>query len=52
MIVTNNYKDYKILSALRAHGWDRNINEKNRNNFNFINEGFNLRPLEYQQPLA
>ncbi len=46
MIVTNNYKDYKILSALRAHGWDRNINEKNRNNFNFINEGFNLRPLE------
>ena len=46
MIVCNNTKDYRIIHALRAHGWDRGLLNKNKNNFNFINSGFNLRPLD------
>lgn len=46
MIACKSEKDYKILKSLRAHGWDREINKKNMNKFNFINQGFNLRPLE------
>ena len=46
MIVCKSEKDFKILKSLRAHGWDREINKKNSNKFNFINQGFNLRPLE------
>ncbi len=45
MIVCKNYKDYKLLQTLRSHGWDREI-KKTKNTFNFINQGFNLRPLE------
>ena len=46
MIVCNSKEDFNILKSLRAHGWDREINTKNTKNFNFINEGFNLRPLD------
>jgi len=46
MIACRSEKDFKILKSLRAHGWDREINKKNTNKFNFINQGFNLRPLE------
>ena len=45
MIVCKNYKDFKLLQTLRSHGWDREI-KKTKNTFNFINQGFNLRPLE------
>lgn len=45
MIVCKNFKDYKLLQTLRAHGWDREI-KNTKNTFNFINQGFNLRPLE------
>ena len=45
MIVCDNYEDYKIIHSLRAHGWDRGLN-KSPNNFNFINSGFNLRPMD------
>ncbi len=45
MIVCKNPKDYKLLQTLRSHGWDREI-KKTKNTFNFINQGFNLRPLE------
>lgn len=45
MIVCDNFNDYKIIHSLRAHGWDRGLN-KNPNNFNFINSGFNLRPMD------
>ena len=33
---------------MRAHGWDRGLNKRknNRRDFNFINAGFNLRPLD------
>ena len=46
MIVCNSKEDYNILKSLRAHGWDREIKKNNSRKFNFINEGFNLRPLE------
>ena len=47
MIVCKNKEDYNLLYSLRAHGWDRNqYNNKKKNNFNFINSGFNLRPLD------
>ena len=45
MIICNDKKNYEIIHSLRAHGWDRGL-KNNKNNFNFINSGFNLRPLE------
>lgn len=47
-----NINDYKILHSLRAHGWDRGLNNTNSNNFNFINSGFNLRPLDINAAIA
>jgi len=46
MIVCNDYNDYKIIHSLRAHGWDRGLNNNKKNDFNFINSGFNLRPTD------
>jgi dTDP-4-amino-4,6-dideoxygalactose transaminase len=46
MIACKSKKDYEILKSLRAHGWDREISKKKENTFNFINQGFNFRPLE------
>lgn len=46
MIVTNSKKDYELLKIMRAHGWDRDLKKNKNQNFNFINMGFNLRPLE------
>ena len=46
MIVCDSKQDFNILKSLRAHGWDREINKQNVKDFNFINEGFNLRPLD------
>ena len=45
MIVCNDLNTYKILYSLRSHGWNRGLNN-NKKNFNFINSGFNLRPME------
>ncbi len=46
MIVCNDYNDYKIIHSLRSHGWDRGLNNNKKNSFNFINSGFNLRPMD------
>ncbi len=46
MIVCDDVNDYKTIHALRAHGWDRGLFGKNNKNFNFVNSGFNLRPLD------
>ena len=51
MIVCKNKSDYKIMQTLRAHGWDREITGK-KNTFNFINQGFNLRPLDVSAAIA
>ena len=52
MIVCRNENDYKILHSLRAHGWDRGLNNSKNNTFNFINSGFNLRPLDLNATIA
>ncbi len=47
MVACKTKEDYDLLKVLRAHGWDRDVKKKNnRKKFNFINSGFNLRPLE------
>ena len=47
MIVCKTKEDYDLLHTMRAHGWDRGLNKsKKLNNFNFINSGFNLRPMD------
>ena len=47
MIACKTKEDYELLKVLRAHGWDRDVKKKDkRKKFNFINSGFNLRPLE------
>ncbi len=47
MIVCKTKEDYDLLHTLRAHGWDRGLKKTNqKNNFNFINSGFNLRPMD------
>ena len=45
MVVCKTKEDYELLHTMRAHGWDRGLN-KLKNNFNFINSGFNLRPMD------
>jgi len=46
MIVCKTREDYELLHTMRAHGWDRGINRSSKKNFNFINSGFNLRPMD------
>ncbi len=46
MLVCNETSDYKIAHSLRAHGWDRGLANKRNTKFNFVNSGFNLRPLD------
>lgn len=48
MIVCNSKTDYDLLHSLRSHGWSRNYssNLNKDRSFNFINSGFNLRPLD------
>jgi len=45
MIVCNSKRNYRIIHALRSHGWDRGLSGNN-SGFNFINSGFNLRPTD------
>lgn len=52
MIVFNNKKDYQIAKTLRAHGWTRDLSKKNYRKFDFINSGFNLRPLDVTAAIA
>tara|TARA_B100001093_G_scaffold313169_1_gene298845 strand:+ start:14071 stop:15246 length:1176 start_codon:yes stop_codon:yes gene_type:complete len=57
LITTNDEELYQIMLSLRAHGWTRNLPNKNyisnkndRNDFDesfkFVLPGFNLRPIE------
>ena len=46
MLVCNDSNDYKIAHTLRAHGWDRGLKKKDNTEFNFVNSGFNIRPLD------
>ncbi len=46
MIVCKTKEDYELIHTMRAHGWDRGLKNSKKNNFNFINSGFNLRPMD------
>lgn len=50
MIVCNNIEDYRLIYSMRSHGWDRGLKKKFKKkqdtSFNFINSGFNLRPMD------
>jgi CDP-6-deoxy-D-xylo-4-hexulose-3-dehydrase len=57
MIVTDNDELYEYLKAMRAFGWVRDLQEKDRyasehkgidSRFLFITDGYNLRPTEIQ----
>ncbi len=52
MVICRNQNDYKIMHSLRAHGWDRGLKNSKNNSFNFINSGFNLRPLDLNAAIA
>ena len=46
IIACKKKEDYNLLKILRAHGWDRDVKSNKNKKFNFINSGFNVRPLE------
>lgn len=56
MVVTDDDECYHLLLALRAHGWTRNLPDKNHvanksanwfeESFRFVIPGYNVRPLE------
>ena len=56
MVVTDDEECYHLLLALRAHGWTRNLPDKNHvanksdnwfeESFRFVIPGYNVRPLE------
>jgi|TARA_B110001452_G_scaffold247694_1_gene233918 CDP-6-deoxy-D-xylo-4-hexulose-3-dehydrase len=56
MVLTDDEEYYHILLCLRAHGWTRNLPEKNHvanksddwfeESFRFVLPGYNVRPLE------
>jgi CDP-4-dehydro-6-deoxyglucose reductase, E1 len=63
VVITNDEELYHIMLALRAHGWTRNLPDKNRvsglkslnpfeESFNFVLPGYNLRPLEMSGALG
>ena len=52
MVICQNKQDYEIMNCLRAHGWDRGLSKKNARGFNFLNSGFNLRPLDLTAAIA
>ena len=52
MIVCKTKEDYNLLYTLRSHGWDRELYNNKKKNFNFINSGFNLRPLDLTAAIA
>lgn len=56
MVLTDDEELYHLMLSLRAHGWTRNLPEKNlicekgadpfEESFRFVLPGFNMRPLE------
>jgi CDP-6-deoxy-D-xylo-4-hexulose-3-dehydrase len=61
MIVTNDEELYELMKCLRAHGWSRNLKNKDEiasqysdidPRFTFVNLGFNVRPMEIQAAMG
>ena len=46
MVCTKSKKYLNVIKTLRSHGWAREIEKKSKNNWKFINSGFNLRPTD------
>ncbi len=46
MICVKSKKYADVIKTLRSHGWSREISKKKKNNWTFINSGFNLRPTD------
>lgn len=60
-IITNNDELYELIKCLRAHGWSRNLKNKEEiqqqhpdlhSKFTFVNLGYNLRPMEIQATMG
>lgn len=61
MLVTNDDSYYELMKCLRAHGWSRNLKDKNEiqkkypdldSRFTFVNLGYNVRPMEIQASMG
>jgi CDP-6-deoxy-D-xylo-4-hexulose-3-dehydrase len=62
MVLTDDEETYHILLALRAHGWSRELPQKNcisnksedwfEESWNFLLPGYNVRPTELQAALG
>ncbi|HVI42036.1 MAG TPA: DegT/DnrJ/EryC1/StrS family aminotransferase [Anaerovoracaceae bacterium] len=61
MIVTDDDDYYELMKCLRAHGWSRNLNNKDQiqeqypdvdPRFTFVNLGYNVRPMEIQAAMG
>lgn len=61
MIVCKTQEDYDLLKCMRAHGWSRELSNKNElelkykevdKRFLFVNLGYNLRPMEISGSLG
>ena len=53
MIVCKTKEDYNLIHTMRSHGWDRGLRPEEKNKkFNFVNSGFNLRPLDITAAIA
>jgi CDP-6-deoxy-D-xylo-4-hexulose-3-dehydrase len=61
MIVSNNDEYYELMKCLRAHGWSRNLKNKEHiqeqypdidPRFTFVNIGYNVRPTEIQAAMG
>jgi CDP-6-deoxy-D-xylo-4-hexulose-3-dehydrase len=61
MVVTNDDDHYELMKCLRAHGWSRDLKDKNEiqskypdldSRFTFVNLGYNVRPMEIQASMG
>lgn len=61
MLVTNDDSYYELMKCLRAHGWSRDLQDKNEiqekhpdldPRFTFVNLGYNVRPMEVQATMG
>jgi len=61
MVVCNNDESYELMKCLRAHGWSRNLTNKEEiqkqypdldPRFTFVNLGYNVRPMEIQASMG
>jgi len=60
-VICHNEDDYNLLRCLRAHGWSRHRTDMVKldresvdvdSRFNFVNIGYNLRPMEVQAAMG